>query len=122
MKTPPRSLIIKATKDIFILGGARTAMAEAAGTDLAGYDSQLKTTRMFYKPANAVAFTESPALPETMDRVRTFSFAHGLLGEGAASADAVGIAFPGGKVLGDADNVKLRFVADDMAMAADGKL
>jgi len=101
---------------------ARTAMAEAAGTDLAGYDSQLKTTTMFYKPADAVAFTESPALPETMERVRAFSFEHGLLGEGAASADAVGIAFPGGKVLGDKDNVKLRFVADYMVMAADGKL
>ncbi|MEM1345853.1 MAG: putative urea ABC transporter substrate-binding protein, partial [Pseudomonadota bacterium] len=34
---------------------ARTAMAEAAGTDLAGYEAQLATTEMFYTPAEAVA-------------------------------------------------------------------
>ena len=28
---------------------ARTAMGKASGTDLAGYDAQLATTRMFYK-------------------------------------------------------------------------
>ncbi len=101
---------------------ARTLMAEAAGTDLAGYDSQLKTTKMFYEPAAAVSFAKSAELPKTMDRVRTFSFEHGLLGEGAASVDAVGIAFPDGKVIGDADNTKLRFTAEYMALAADGKL
>ena len=36
-----------------------------------------------------------------MDLVRTFSFEHGLLGEGAKSKDAVGIAFPGGQTLGE---------------------
>ncbi len=101
---------------------ARTMMAEAAGTDLAGYDSQLKTTKMFYEPAAAVAFAKSAELPKTMDRVRTFSFDHGLLGEGAASVDAVGIAFPDGKAIGDADNIKLRFTAEYIALAADGKL
>jgi NitT/TauT family transport system substrate-binding protein len=54
--------------------------------------------------------------------VRNFSFDHGLLGEGARTVDAVGIAFPGGKVLGDAKNVKLRFDADTMKVAAEGKL
>ena len=63
-----------------------------------------------------------PALLRTMDYVRTFSFAHGLLGEGAKSADAVGIAFPGGSTLGDAGNVKLRFDDTYMKMAADGAL
>ena len=57
-----------------------------------------------------------------MDLVRTFSFDHGLLGEGARTVDAVGIAFPGGTVLGDAGNVKLRFDAETMKMAAEGKL
>jgi NitT/TauT family transport system substrate-binding protein len=32
------------------------------------------------------------------------------------------MAFPGGKTLGSKDNVKLRFDATYMAMAADGKL
>lgn len=101
---------------------ARTEMATASGTDLAGYDAQLKTTFLYTDPKAAVAFAKSPDLVKTMDLVRTFSFDHGLLGEGAKSKDAVGIAFPGGKVLGDAKNVKMRFDAEYMQMAADGKL
>ena len=101
---------------------ARTAMAEASGTDLAGYDSQLATTQMFYTPAEAVAFTNSPDLIKTMDYVRNFLFAHGILGEGAPNADYVGMSFPGGKTLGDTGNIKLRFDPSFMQMAADGKL
>ncbi len=101
---------------------ALEAMAQAAGTDLAGYKAQLATTKMFYTPAEAVAFAADPDLIKTMDLVRTFSFDHGLLGEGARSADAVGMVFPGGATLGDAKNVKLRFDADYMKLAADGKL
>jgi NitT/TauT family transport system substrate-binding protein len=101
---------------------ARSAMGQAAGTDLAGYDSQLQTTQMFYDPAAAVTFTNSPGLIQTMDHVRQFSFNHGLLGEGAPDADIIGMAFPGGQTLGDSDNIKLRFSADYMQMAADGAL
>ena len=101
---------------------ARTAMAKASGTDLADFESQLKTTRMFYSPAEAVTFTKSPALVKTMDYVRKFSFDHGILGQGAKSVDVVGIAFPGGKTLGDTKNVKLRYDPAFMQMAADGKL
>jgi NitT/TauT family transport system substrate-binding protein len=101
---------------------ALEAMANAAGTDLAGFKGQLATTAMFYTPAEAAAFAESPALPKTMDLVRTFSFDHGLLGEGAKTRDAVGIAFPDGTVLGDAKNVKLRFDAAFMKAAAAGTL
>ena len=98
---------------------ARTAMAQASATDLAGYDAQLATTRMFYSPADAVAFTTSLNLVATMDSVRKFSDAHGLLQGGL---DAVGIAFPGGKTLGDAGNVKLRFTEEYMKLAAAGTL
>lgn len=101
---------------------ARTEMAKASGTDLAGYDSQLKTTFMYYDPKAAVAFARSPELVKTMDLVRSFSFDHGLLGDGAKSKDVVGISFPGGKVLGDAKNVKMRFDAEYMQLAAEGKL
>lgn len=101
---------------------ARTAMAKASGTDLAGFEGQLKTTRMFYKPAEAVSFTKSPALVKTMDYVRKFSFDHGILGQGAKSVDIVGISFPGGKLLGNPKNVKLRYDPAYMQMAADGKL
>ncbi len=99
---------------------ARGIMATASGTDLAGFDSQLATTRMFYAPADAVEFGLSDELIKTMQQVAKFSFDHGLLGEGAGSVDAIGIGFPGGKNIGD--NVKLRFTVDYMKMAADGSL
>lgn len=101
---------------------ARSHMAAASGTDLAGYDAQLAATKMFYTAADAVAFTTSKALPETMKKVAAFSFDHGLLGEGAKSADAVGMAFANGVSTGDSANVKLRFDPSFMQMAADGKL
>ncbi|MEQ9608882.1 MAG: putative urea ABC transporter substrate-binding protein [Kiloniellaceae bacterium] len=101
---------------------ARTFMGELSGTDLAGYDAQLATTKMFYEPAEAVDFAKSEKLTETMDVVRNFLFDHGILGEGAPSPDYVGMAFPGGSTLGDTANTKLRFDLDFMQMAADGAL
>lgn len=101
---------------------ARSFMGEKSGTDLAGYDAQLATTKMFYDPAEAVEFATSEKLIETMDVVRNFLFDHGILGEGASSPDSVGMAFPGGGSLGDGGNTKLRFDAAFMAMAAEGAL
>ena len=101
---------------------ARTAMAEASGTDLAGYDAQLATTEMFYAPAEAVAFNNDAKLIQTMEFVAKFLFDHGILGTGAASPEAVGMEFPDGKTLGDTANTKLRFDPSFMAMAAEGKL
>lgn len=101
---------------------AREFMAAASGTDLAGYDAQLASTAMFYAPAEAVAFTNGAQLPTTMDYVRNFLFDHGILGVGAPSVDFVGIQFPDGSVLGDPNNVKLRFDPTFMQMAADGTL
>jgi len=98
------------------------AMAKASGTDLPGYKSQLATTRLFATPAAAETFAAGPNIVKSMDLVRTFSFAHGLLGDGARSVDAVGIEFAGGKTLGDPKNIKLRFDPSYMQLAADGKL
>jgi NitT/TauT family transport system substrate-binding protein len=100
----------------------RAFLGEAAGTDQAGYESQLAGMKMFWKPADAVAFTKSEQAFSAMDSVRQFSFLHGLLGDGAQNADFVGIAFPDGKVLGDANNIKFRFDTSYMEMAAAGKL
>ena len=100
---------------------SREFMAKASGTDLAGYQSQLDSTRMFYKPSEAVNFVNSPALKSTMAKVAEFSFQHGLLGDGAPDAGFVGIETPAG-VYGSSGNVKLRFIPDYMAMAAQGKL
>jgi NitT/TauT family transport system substrate-binding protein len=101
---------------------ALTQMAKAAGTDLPGYQAQLKTTALMYTPADAVAFVTSPKLVDTMKRVAQFSFEKGLLGEGARSADAIGVAFPGGAVNGNAANTRLRFDDTYLRQAADGKL
>ncbi|MDJ0942777.1 MAG: putative urea ABC transporter substrate-binding protein [Kiloniellales bacterium] len=101
---------------------ARRFMGEKSGTDLAGYEAQLSTTRMFYTPAEAAAFARSDDLVKTMDVVRRFLFDHGILGEGAASPDHVGMTFPSGKTLGDGANTKLRFDAAFMTKAAEGEL
>ena len=100
----------------------RAMLGEASGTDRAGYESQLARLKMFWKPADAVAFVKSTQAYDAMDSVRRFSFDHGLLGEGASDADFVGISFPDGKQLGNAGNTMLRFDTTYMQMAADGKL
>lgn len=96
-------------------------MATASGTDLAGYEAQLATTEMLYTPDAAVAFTKSKQLPKTMEYIAEFSFKHGLLGEGASDASFIGIETPAG-VVGDKNNIKLRFDPKYMKMAAKGKL
>jgi NitT/TauT family transport system substrate-binding protein len=101
---------------------ALAAMAKASGTDPAGFESQLATTHLFSTPAEAYAFTTGDAIIKTMDLVRRFSFDHGILGQGAPSADAVGIQFPAGKLLGDSGNVKMRFDPSYTKLALDGRL
>lgn len=100
---------------------AKIAMGKASGTDLKGYNSQLASTKMFYKAADAVAFTNSKSLKSTMAKVAKFSFEHGILGDGAPDAGFIGIETPAG-IYGDKKNVKLRFNPTYMQMAADGKL
>ncbi|WP_188150788.1 putative urea ABC transporter substrate-binding protein [Teredinibacter waterburyi] len=100
---------------------ARTFMGVASGTDLAGFDSQLASTNMFYSPLNAVNFTSSDQLKTTMQYVAEFSLKHGLLGEGATDAGYIGIETPAG-IFGSENNVKLRFDPSYMKMAADGEL
>jgi NitT/TauT family transport system substrate-binding protein len=101
---------------------ARASMAKASGTDRAGFDGQLATTHLFATPADAYAFLTGDALIKTMDLVRRFSYEHGILGQGASSADVVGIEFPAGKSLGDAKNLKMRFDPRFTKMAVDGQL
>ncbi len=96
-------------------------MAKLSGTDLAGFEAQLKTTRMFYTPKEAATFMSGQEMPKIMDLVRTFSFEHNLLGEKVKSKDAIGIAIPA-RALGSKQNVKLRFDPTYMKLAADGKL
>jgi NitT/TauT family transport system substrate-binding protein len=101
---------------------AKEAMAKASGTDLAGFNAQLATTRLFDKAADAESFTKGKTIGATMDKVRKFLFDKALLGKDAKSADAVGIELADKTVLGSKSNVKLRFDATYMDAAAKGKL
>lgn len=92
-------------------------MSKGSGTDLSGFDGQLKTTHMFYKPKEAIEFAKSNKIVTTMKFMAQFSFDHGLYGDGASSYKFVGIQFPGGKVVGDKKNIKLRFNDTYTAMA-----
>lgn len=100
----------------------RAYLGEASGTDREGYEAQLDGMKMFYTPDAAIDFISSDQAYEAMDSVRQFSFEKGLLGEGAASADFVGIEFPGDRILGDESNLNLRFDTTYMQMAADDAL
>lgn len=100
---------------------ARAAMAKLGGATPEQFDGQLTTTYLYADPKEAVAATSDPALITTMTRVRDFSYSKGLF-SGATSADAVGMSFPGGKTLGNPQNVTLRFDESFMQMAADGQL
>ncbi|MEJ8476703.1 putative urea ABC transporter substrate-binding protein [Roseibium algae] len=101
---------------------ALESMAAASGTDLEGYKSQLAATALFYSPEELVAFTSSDQLATTTKFIAEFLFEHGILGDGAPSADFVGVALPDGSVVGDENNVKLRFNNAFVEMAAKGTL
>ncbi|MEM5585154.1 putative urea ABC transporter substrate-binding protein [Roseibium sp. AS2] len=101
---------------------ALESMAAASGTDLEGYKAQLAATALFYKPDDLLAFTSDAKLKETMKFVATFLFDHGILGEGAQSAEFVGVEFADGSVFGNSSNVKLRFDNTYVEMAAKGEL
>jgi NitT/TauT family transport system substrate-binding protein len=96
-------------------------MAKFAGVTVAEFKAQLRTTAMFYKAIDAAAFASGDKLKKTMDYVRSFSFEHGLFGN-ADSKDFVGIEFPDGTIMGNKDNVRLRFDDKTMRLAAGGNL
>lgn len=101
---------------------AIASMAKSAGATEPEYQQQLATTKLFLKPADAIAVGADEKLVSTMDHVRKFSFEKGLFGAGAKTVDAVGIAFPNGKTLGNAKNIKLRFDSRYVELARDNKL
>lgn len=109
-------------RDDAAAAAARGAMAHLAGTTPDSFDAQLKTTYFYTTAEKALAYIMTPDLVTVTDRVRQFSFSRGLFGPGARSVDAIGIAFPGGKTLGDKANIKLRFDPSYMKMAAEAKV
>lgn len=90
---------------------ARKIMAEAAGTDLAGFERQLQDTQLYATPQDTLTVMESSDLQDSMAKIAKFSFDNGLLGQGAESEQFIGISFPKDKLWGNTNNVKLRFDA-----------
>lgn len=101
---------------------AKEHMAKASGTDVPGFDDQLKTTKLFATPAEAIAFASGSEIKDKSKLVSTFLFDKALLGKDAKSPEFIGIEFPDKSVFGDKANVKFRFDATYMQAAADGKL
>jgi NitT/TauT family transport system substrate-binding protein len=96
-------------------------MAKSANCTLAMFMAQLKTTYMYYNPADAASYAQSGDLKKIMDYIREFLFSHGVYGT-KVTKDKIGIQFPDKTIIGDPKNVKLRFDANYMQMAADKKL
>ncbi|QDF29447.1 putative urea ABC transporter substrate-binding protein [Halarcobacter anaerophilus] len=97
-------------------------MATDSGTDLNGFLSQVKTTHFFYTPKEAVEYVNGKKIKDTMKFMAEFSFNHGLYGDGATDYKFVGIEFPNGEVIGDKNNIKLRFDDTYMKMAENNNL
>lgn len=91
---------------------AMEAIADSAGGTLEQFKDQLATTKMFYQKSAAKTFIESEDLKKTMEFVRSFAFDKGLYGDGAKDKEFIGIEFPDGSVMGDKDNIKLRFTTE----------
>ena len=96
-------------------------LADQAGSSVADFKSQLETTYMFYKPADAVTFVQDGALKTTMNEVVNFSFNAGVY-DGVDSADELGVKFSDGNVMGDSSNIALTFDTAITEQAASGGL
>lgn len=98
-------------------------MANRANCTVGEFQNQLRTTMMYYKPQDAVAYTAGAEIKQKMDLVRKFCGSHGLIGgEAGGNENAIGIEFPDGTVLGNKAKVRMRFTTKYMQMVADGSL
>jgi len=98
--------------------GALEDMAKAGGSSLIEYQNQLKTTAMFYKAADAIAYTNGEEIKTNMRRVRNFCSKYELLGAGV-KADDLGIRFSDGTVIGNQN--KILFIYDASYMQGASK-
>ncbi|MBN2605936.1 MAG: ABC transporter substrate-binding protein [Thiotrichales bacterium] len=83
-------------------------MSKELSTDAAGLENQLKTID-FFIPSKAKSFVTAPGFANKLKEMTKFSFNHGLLGDGAPSSDYIGIEMGTNKVVGNPNNIRLRF-------------
>jgi NitT/TauT family transport system substrate-binding protein len=98
--------------------GALEEMARAGGSSLIEYQNQLKTTAMFYKASEAIAYTNGEEIKTNMRRVRNFCSKYELLGAGI-KADDLGIKFSDGTIIGNQN--KILFIYDASYMQGASK-
>jgi len=99
---------------------ARTAMAKLSGTDLPGFDAQLKTTKdVLHAQGRARVHELAGHVQDHGPRAHVQLRAQ-LLGEKVKSKDAIAFRCRGRRSV--AADVKLRFDPTYMKLAADGKL
>ena len=91
---------------------AMKIIAASAGGSLEDFNAQLTTTQMFYSKEDAAKLFQSDDVKNTMEFVRTFAYDKGLFGKDAPNKDFIGIEFADGSIIGDKNNVKLRFTAE----------
>jgi len=84
-------------------------IAQAANVTIAEAKAQLATTFFYYTPDTMAEALKSKAHKQATKLVRDFCFDQALLGEDAEEAGYIGIQFADGEVLGNKDNVQLRF-------------
>jgi NitT/TauT family transport system substrate-binding protein len=97
--------------------GALEVMAKVGGSSLIEYQNQLKTTAMFYKASDALAYTNGEDIKTNMRRVRNFCSKYELLGKGV-KADDLGIKFSDGSVIGNMNNILFIYDASYMQEAS----
>jgi NitT/TauT family transport system substrate-binding protein len=97
--------------------GALEEMARVGGSSLIEYQNQLKTTAMFYKAPDAIAYTNGEDIKTNMRRVRNFCSKYELLGTGV-KADDLGIRFSDGTIIGNSKNVLFIYDATFMQDAS----
>ncbi len=86
-----------------------TNIAAVPNDSLDSYKDQLSTTFRLDNPKDAIAFMSSDAFIQNMSgRVHNWLFSTGLT---ASDVDKIGVKFPNGTVIGNANNVSLTFDA-----------
>lgn len=96
-------------------GGAKRAeamqfFASAMSQTVAQTEAQLKTTAMYYRKEDAVAFTEAADLKRVTQLVVDFAKQSKL----NMDIDQIGVKFPDGSVIGNTRNVRLTFTSEYM--------
>lgn len=85
-----------------------------------GFRSFEKSADTFLLPREAADFVADERFKSTMEFVRTFIFENGLYERDAIGLNTIGIEFTDSSILGDPQNIKLRFLTNYMNWAAGG--